>query len=608
MRCLSRKFEQRRKMGARTINDAAWKVDGVSRGVETQAVNRYSPKYDASYALIIGINNYVHAPKLTFAVNDAHSVQQAIASDLCFPKENIILLTDAGATRAAILQAFLEYSNDCPADSRILLFFAGHGDSVEGHRAPVGYLIPVDGNPADKSTLIRWDELSRNADLIPAKHILFIMDACYSGLAITRGAGVGQQRFVSQMLARFSRQVVTAGKADEQVADGGGPSGQNSIFTGYLIEGIQGKAADSNGVLTANGLMHYVYQKVGNDGRSRQTPHYGHLDGDGDMILKLPADEMVVRPDNDTLVTTLFEVPEAEIKPLVTVVKPVFAEKNGYSDIDSSAFGKNEWSGKLGSVTRRGDGVQEIVRPRSWLSLVSLPLSHEPLNLDIGQAAKTIPKVKPQSERAEDQFPIPYKALTTMRSVIFMNPEHTEERDREQCWSRYLRVEKDGAIEYCDAKHVFWYWKKAQLAAGIPYFFFVQVVGLTWCYLHALKRIYESIGYRGAVEFSFNLIGTKDTLLGQFASGRNAEGKAWKDPFGMDGLMGGSIQNWKCHDENLQLNFQFVLGNLNDVETRRIIDAIAEGLTLAYNHQSSPRCFNYGSREFPWNELELTAN
>jgi hypothetical protein len=34
------------------------------------------------------------------------------------------------------------------------------------------------------SGLIRWDELTRNADLITAKHMLFVMDACYGGLAL----------------------------------------------------------------------------------------------------------------------------------------------------------------------------------------------------------------------------------------------------------------------------------------------------------------------------------------------------------------------------------------------------------------------------------------
>src|SRR5947208_2370067 len=143
----------------------------------------------------------------------------------------------------------------------------------------------------DKSKLIRWDDLTRNADIIPAKHILFVMDACYSGLAIQRAGQPGERRFVTDMLQRQSRQVITAGKADEVVADGGGPRGENSIFTGYLLEGLHGKAADDGGVITASNLMNYAYRKVSTDSRSNQTPHFGHIDGDGDFILWQPKED-----------------------------------------------------------------------------------------------------------------------------------------------------------------------------------------------------------------------------------------------------------------------------------------------------------------------------
>jgi hypothetical protein len=134
------------------------------------------------------------------------------------------------------------------------------------------------------------------------------MDACYGGLAITRGLHAGSARFLKDMMLRYSRQVLTAGKADEVVADSGGPLPNHSIFTGHLIEGMQGKAATAEGVITASGLMAYVHQKVANDTNSNQTPHYGFFDGDGDFILKAPtipningdkkedADQLIVIP------------------------------------------------------------------------------------------------------------------------------------------------------------------------------------------------------------------------------------------------------------------------------------------------------------------------
>jgi hypothetical protein len=138
------------------------------------------------------------------------------------------------------------------------------------------------------STLVRWDDLTRNAELIRAKHMLFIMDACYGGLMLTRSLQPGSTRFLRDMMLRYSRQVLTAGKADEVVSDAGGPMPNHSVFTGHLIEGIKGRAATEHGVITAAGLMAYVYNKVATDKNSNQTPHYGYFDGDGDFIIAAP--------------------------------------------------------------------------------------------------------------------------------------------------------------------------------------------------------------------------------------------------------------------------------------------------------------------------------
>ncbi len=247
----------------------------------------YSPSYENSFALVIGINNYVNASPLGYAVNDAEAVASLLKDEFDFKSKNIKLLLNESATRNGIMSTFMSYVNDeISPNDRIFVFFAGHGNTQTGKRGDVGFLVPHDGDPNDLSTLIRWDELTRNAELIVAKHILFVMDACYGGLAITRTLSAGSTRFLKDMLQRYSRQVLTAGKANEVVADAGGPIANHSVFTGHLIQGLQGKAATGDGVITANGVMAYVYDRVAKDLHSQQTPHYGFLDGDGDFIFK----------------------------------------------------------------------------------------------------------------------------------------------------------------------------------------------------------------------------------------------------------------------------------------------------------------------------------
>jgi hypothetical protein len=272
----------------------------------------HKPLYSNSRALIVGIDHYKSCSPLSYAVSDAQEIRDVLIEELKFPTENILLLTEADATRENIFRSFLTFAGeDSDLDERIIVFFAGHGHTRVGSRGEVGYLVPFDANTTDLATLIRWDDLTRNAELIRAKHMFFVMDACYGGLALTRSLQPGSTRFLKDMMLRYTRQVLTAGKANEVVADSGGPLPNHSIFTGHLIEGLRGKAATAEGVITANGLMAYVYQKVANDKNSNQTPHYGYFDGDGDLIFRAPSlnggeeekkkdvDELIVIPFPD---------------------------------------------------------------------------------------------------------------------------------------------------------------------------------------------------------------------------------------------------------------------------------------------------------------------
>lgn len=269
----------------------------------------YKTEYRNSWAIVIGINKYNYVSPLEYARNDAEEVAKVLIEDLGFSEENVIILLDSDATKASIMSSFLSFTKDkVGVDDRILLYYAGHGHTIPGRRSEIGYLIPVDGSLDDLSSFIRWDDLTRNSELIQAKHMLFIMDACYGGLAITRALQPGSTRFLKDMLQRYSRQVLTAGKADEVVSDSGGPIPGHSIFTGHFLEGLQGKAASVDGVITANGIMSYVYEKVSKDLYSKQTPHFGFIDGDGDFIFSAPILETLQNGEG-TDTDVLMEIP-----------------------------------------------------------------------------------------------------------------------------------------------------------------------------------------------------------------------------------------------------------------------------------------------------------
>lgn len=266
----------------------------------------YKTRYDNSWAVVIGINYYAHASPLDYAKNDAEAIASLLINRFGFPRENVTVLIDGEATLEGIRRAVHSLSRNTSEDDRVLIFYAGHGQTVPAHGREAGFLVPADGEPDDTATLLPWDDLVSTARMVRAKHLLFIMDACYGGLIAMRSLAPGSKRFLRDMMGRYSRQFLTAGKADEVVADSGGPREGHSVFTGHLLDALEGGLATSaDGLLSANAVMAHVYDRVAKDPHSYQAPHYGFLAGDGDFFFTAPdlkSSPEIPQPEGDVLV------------------------------------------------------------------------------------------------------------------------------------------------------------------------------------------------------------------------------------------------------------------------------------------------------------------
>src|SRR5437764_1358325 len=139
----------------------------------------YKAEYATSWALVIGIDRYQHTSRLVHAKNDAEAVGEMLRDRFGFT--NITSLLDAYASRDQIRKSFLKFTSVGP-DDRVLVYFAGHGCTATGNRGEVGFFVPVDGREEDVDSLVRWHELTDSADLVPAKHVFFIIDTCYGWL------------------------------------------------------------------------------------------------------------------------------------------------------------------------------------------------------------------------------------------------------------------------------------------------------------------------------------------------------------------------------------------------------------------------------------------
>jgi uncharacterized caspase-like protein len=263
------------------------------------SVPRMLKLYDRTWAVVIGIDRYPNLGRrgqLDYAVSDARAVEKLLREELNFSQ--IKPLYNQDATKEDILKALNLYLADTGREDAVLVFFAGHGHTEQTPYGDVGYIVPHDGSFESREMYrnISMTELSEISKRIRAKHVFFVMDSCYSGQLLNRyraGAMKPEKKIdyarLTSLTSQRVRQVLTAGGKGETVLDGG-PFG-HSVFTGRLIEAIQGKAdTNEDGFITATELELYVGEKVFHDARIRgkqQNPQLGKLfAGEGKFVFR----------------------------------------------------------------------------------------------------------------------------------------------------------------------------------------------------------------------------------------------------------------------------------------------------------------------------------
>jgi tetratricopeptide (TPR) repeat protein len=245
----------------------------------------------------VGIDRYRSWPRLDNAVNDANGAL-AVFERLGF-EQVVAPLTDEAATADAIRRLVTDDLATLHSDDSLVLFFAGHGHTrtraLQGGPVETGFLIPVDGDPADghAATWLRLDTWLSDVARLPARHILVILDACHSGVAlgsvIKWRDGGGRDASLDELRRRQSRRVITSALGGQRAMDSG-PIHGHSLFTGCLIEALTGGLAqDGRREATGSELGVYVQRRVTSYTGAQQTPDFGTLELDhrGEIILPI---------------------------------------------------------------------------------------------------------------------------------------------------------------------------------------------------------------------------------------------------------------------------------------------------------------------------------
>jgi len=247
--------------------------------------------YKMKHALIIGINNYKYnsIPDLSYSENDAVEISKILKEIYDF--EHVTTLIGKKATKDNIIDQIADLSDPTKVskEDAVLIYFSGHGVTVDTASGEQGYLLPVDAkvsikdvkNPAPfRRHAIRMDDLRVDSDAILARHVLFLIDACYSGYFSTKA--VIQKAEISNALKYNARQVITAGTKNEEALEDN--TWKHGIFTYKLLEYLR----NENEPIAATALGAWLKKTVPREVSNRLpnyslTPQVKYLSGDGDF-------------------------------------------------------------------------------------------------------------------------------------------------------------------------------------------------------------------------------------------------------------------------------------------------------------------------------------
>jgi len=239
--------------------------------------------YYKSWAVVIGIQDYVVAPRLEHAVTDAKTVAESFRR-LGF--DEVIELYDKDAS----LKRLTTLLNDIlprkvGRQDRLVVYFAGHaGVTQDMNGKDLGYLVPWDAQVNNSAKSITLDQLKDFSRRVMSRHILFLLDAGVSGWEVTPPQQLSLEGRIAPEMDTDKRaiQVLTAADKGETVSRTESPD----AFVQALLAGLQGAAdTDGNGWIVASELAEYVTLQIQQKSGGSQHPQFARLDGEGDTIL-----------------------------------------------------------------------------------------------------------------------------------------------------------------------------------------------------------------------------------------------------------------------------------------------------------------------------------
>jgi tetratricopeptide (TPR) repeat protein len=240
------------------LSTNSFSQDRGFRQQPAQSVGSADWQKRTDYALLFATNEYDSWQSLINPVPDALAIAKELEDNYGFKTEVV-----RNPTRERILIKLREYSQKpFGKGDQLFIFFAGHGiyDDVF-HQ---GYIVAKDSRQNDETrgSYESYDDLAKIVDKMGFRHIMLVVDACFSGTfdrrigeSATRGgggyAGFSFPELFTNKAGLVTRKYLTSG-GKEYVPDG--DAGHHSPFAASLLNGLRSYGGPQ-GYLTSAGIQ-----------------------------------------------------------------------------------------------------------------------------------------------------------------------------------------------------------------------------------------------------------------------------------------------------------------------------------------------------------------
>lgn len=246
-----------------------------SRPYELVVRSEAPPKSSVLRLVIVGVNKYKNTMlNLNFAVTDGKGLVTYFKSNgpRLFKEIDVIEIYDEQASKQSIMTMFEELQRKARPEDVVVLYLAGHGDSIDGE----WYFVPYEVTRPEASEEliangISSKTISEQIAKVSSSKVLMLVDACKSGPITVAFRGYEDRKALDQ-LARSAGIHVIASATKDQLAAEVTELG-HGLFTYLLLKGLNGAAVlqGADGRVTVSGLVTYLDNQMPELSRKYRT-------------------------------------------------------------------------------------------------------------------------------------------------------------------------------------------------------------------------------------------------------------------------------------------------------------------------------------------------